>query len=147
MMDFDKNVLSAIAASSVEQGSVYVVQMDESNGITTKDGERFRNKYFVVLGFDNLNQYCGGLVINSLINSNIPQIQKYLHLPIKQQDNPFLSYNSFVNCTRLKEVSLDKFSTWKLCGKLDANDLELAIRTLKESPLEQPAHLAMFNIE
>ena len=54
LFDFlnEKNRAS-IAKESIKIGHVYRMRMDESNGIKPKLGDSFRNKYFVVLGFDD----------------------------------------------------------------------------------------------
>ena len=44
--------IKSITQKSIEIGNVYRIQMDKSNGITPKPGDTSRNKFFVVLGFD-----------------------------------------------------------------------------------------------
>lgn len=52
-------------------GDVHYVEMDESNGITPRDGYNTRRKYFIILGFDNRGNAIGGVVINSKINTRM----------------------------------------------------------------------------
>ena len=51
-----------------------------------------------------MNNYnIAGVIINTEINSNIFKTDdlRKLHLPILQQEHPFLKYDSFVDCSQL----------------------------------------------
>ena len=61
-----------LTQDSVKIGNVYLLNLDAVNGITPKDGDVSRNKFFIVIGFDNKGNVIGGLVINSKINYNLP---------------------------------------------------------------------------
>ena len=52
--------------SSINIGDVHLLRLDQTNGITPKNDDTTRNKFFIVLGFDNEGNVIGGLVINSL---------------------------------------------------------------------------------
>ena len=52
MMEISGSVLQDMMRSTVSVGDVFLIEMDENDGITPKDGDGSRNKYFVVLGFD-----------------------------------------------------------------------------------------------
>ncbi len=127
-------------------GDVFVVPMNESNGITPQGDEEYRKKFFVVLGFDNKGNAYGGLIINSRINQRLPLQIKELHLPIKQEHNQFLRYNSFVDCARLKELPVSKLIGQHLLGHLFRDDLELAKRSVINSPVESQAQLKRFGL-
>ena len=64
--------LSRLASHTVRVGDVYEITMTEANGIKPKKGDSSRDKYFVVLGFDANGIAYGGVVINSMINKNLP---------------------------------------------------------------------------
>lgn len=51
----------------------------------------------------------GVVLINSHVNDNLPSTIKDLHYPISPHTYSFLSNNSFVDCSRLKELRMDKF--------------------------------------
>lgn len=53
----------------INVGDVYLLNLDPSNGITPKNDDASRNKFFIVLGFDKEGNVIGGLVINSKINT------------------------------------------------------------------------------
>lgn len=138
--------LSQLAAKTVKVGDVYEITMTESNGIKPKAGYESRNKYFIVLGFDNEGRVYGGVIINSRINQNLPTRLKIYHMPISHVKYPFLRYDSFVDCVRLKIVFPQKFNEWIYLGEIDDNDVRLIIGTIKESPAESEEHLASFGI-
>lgn len=138
--------IKSITQKSIEIGNVYRIQMDKSNGITPKPGDTSRNKFFVVLGFDEEGNIYGGVIINSNINQRVPDSVKDWQMPIKQSKYKFLDYDSFVDCSKLKCTSIDKFGKWQFIGTILQEDIELIIGTIKESPNETPEHLALFGL-
>lgn len=120
--------------------------MNQKNGIIPKKGDDSRNKFFIVLGFDSEGNIYGGLIINSNINQRVPQAIKDWQMPIKCAKYAFLEHDSFVDCSRLKCASIEKFNAWKFLGFVDLEDVELIIGTIKESPNETPERLAMFGL-
>lgn len=138
--------IKSITQKSIEIGNVYRIQMDKSNGITPKPGDTSRNKFFVVLGFDEEGNIYGGVIINSNINQRVPDSVKDWQMPIKQSKYKFLDYDSFIDCSKLKCTSIDKFGKWQFLGTILQEDIELIIGTIKESPNETPEHLALFGL-
>lgn len=138
--------IKSITQKSIEIGNVYRIQMDKSNGIIPKPGDTSRNKFFVVLGFDEEGNIYGGVIINSNINQRVPDSVKDWQMPIKQSKYKFLDYDSFVDCSKLKCTSIDKFGKWQFIGTILQKDIELIIGTIKESPNETPEHLALFGL-
>ncbi len=138
--------LLRLARQTVGIGDVYRMKMTETNGIKLKDGADSRNKYFVVLGFDNKGIAYGGVIINSKINQNLPAHLKMYHMPLLKAKYEFLDHNSFVDCVSLKRAFPEKFSQWQYLGKIDEYDVELIIGTIKESPRENVAHLALYGL-
>lgn len=57
-----------------------------------------------------------------------------------------LKYDSFVDCLLLKTSSLEKLSSGNYKGKIDKDDLDLIMGTLKNSPVEKVARLKKFGI-
>lgn len=80
--------------SNINIGDVHLLNLDRTNGITPKNGDATRNKFFIVLGFDNEDNVIGGLVINSKINYNLPSTVTDYQLPITVKQCPFLQHNS-----------------------------------------------------
>ncbi|MDE6688963.1 MAG: hypothetical protein K2J86_03635 [Prevotella sp.] len=89
------DVADKIAQDNIKIGDVHMLVLDKSNGITSKDGEETRDKFFIVLGFDKDGNVIGGLVINSNINYKLPSSVTDYQLPVSVQQCPFLKHNSF----------------------------------------------------
>lgn len=138
--------LSNLASHTVKVGDVYEITMTEANGIKPKAGDLSRDKYFIVLGFDSEGVAYGGVIINSRINRNLPAHLKMYHMPIKQSKYPFLRYDSFVDCVRLKVAFPRKFNEWNFLGEIDEYDVALIIGTVRESPAESEERLARFGL-
>lgn len=142
----DEHSTRAIAKDSIKVGNVYRIKMDERNGIKPKAGDSSRNKFLIVLGFDSEGNAYGGVIINSNINQNIPQSMKDWHMPIKCSKYSFLEHDSFVDCSKLKTVSIEKFGKWQFLGVFSLDDVKLITATVKDSPNETKEHLAMFGL-
>lgn len=138
--------LLRLASRTVKSGDVYEMTMTEANGIRPKAGDSSRDKYFIVLGFDSDGVAYGGVIINSQINKNLPAHLKMYHMPIRRSKYPFLRYDSFVDCVRLKVAFPQKFNEWKYLGEIDEYDVGLIIGTVKESPAESVERLARFGL-
>ena len=143
---FNEEELSKLASHIVQIGDVYEINMTEANGIKPKAGYSSRDKYFIILGFDANGVAYGGVIINSQINRNLPPHLKLYHLPIKHSKYPFLRYDSFVDCVRLKIAYPQKFNEWNYLGQIDDFDIGLIISTVKESPAESEERLAQFGL-
>ena len=94
--------------SNADIGDVHLPISTELIGITPKNGDATRNKFFIVLGFDNEGNVIGGLVINSKINYNLPSTVTDYQLPITVKQCSFLQHNSFVNCSKIIVAKRDK---------------------------------------
>lgn len=138
--------IKAIAKNTVKVGVVYRIKMDERNGVKPKAGDKSRNKYFIVLGFDSEGNAYGGVIINSEINPNIPQSMKNCHLHIECSKYSFLNHDSYVDCSKLKKVNIEKFGKWQYLGFFSLEDVQLITRTIQGSPNETKEHLAMFGL-
>ncbi len=138
--------LSRLASRTVNVGDVYEITMTEANGIRPKDGYSSRDKFFIVLGFDSEGVAYGGVIINSRINRNLPAHLRIYHMPIKQSKYSFLSYDSFVDCVRLKVAYPQKFNEWNYMGRIDEYDVELITGTVRESPAESEERLKQFGL-
>lgn len=145
-MEISEDVLKDIVRQSVNVGDVFLIELNRSDGIIPKEGFDTRNKFFIVLGFDNEGNVYGGVIINSRINQNMTQLVKDYHMPIKCSKYSFLKYDSFIDCLLLKTSSLEKLSASNYKGKIDKDDLDLIMGTLKNSPVEKVARLKRFGI-
>ena len=145
--DILEDVGDKLAQDNIKVGNVYLINLDQQNGITPKNGDLTRDKFFVVLGFDNEGNVIGGLVINSKINYNLPSSVTDYQLPIKVEQFPFLKYNYFVNCSKLIVANKAKFTKNSYRGEIsDPEFIDLLINTVKESPTVNTKLLKRFGL-
>lgn len=145
--DLFGNVADKLTQDTLKIGDVHMLVLDKSNGITPKDGDNTRNKFFVVLGFDKEGNVIGGLVINSNINHRLPSTITDYQLPVTVEQCPFLKHNSYVNCSRLITAERNKFDMSTYRGEIQDCDLmEQIVGTVKESPTASKKMLKDFGI-
>ena len=132
---------------SIKIGDIHLLKLDPTNGITPKNGDVARNKFFIVLGFDDQRYVLGGLVINSKINYNLPPTITDYQLPITVTQCPFLQHNSFVNCSKIIVAKRTNFNRDTYRGEIsDSGLMRLIIDTVKESPTVNKKQLKDFGI-
>ena len=147
LSDILGDVGDKLAQDNIKVGNVYLINLDQQNGITPKNGDLTRDKFFIVLGFDNEGNVIGGLVINSKINYNLPSSVTDYQLPIKVEQCPFLKYNSFVNCSKIIVANKAKFTKNTYRGEIsDPEFIDLLINTVKESPTVNTKLLKRFGL-
>ncbi len=136
-----------LTQNSINIGDVHLLNLDQNNGITPKSGDTTRNKFFIVLGFDNKGNVIGGLVINSKINYKLPPSVTDYQLPVSVEQFPFLEHNSFINCSKIIVAKRSKFNKTTYRGEIsDTEMMELIINTVKESPTVNKMQLKEFGI-
>jgi hypothetical protein len=136
-----------LTQDNIKIGNVYLLNLNENNGITPKDGDSTRNKFFIVLGFDNDENVIGGLVINSNINNKLPSTITDYQLPITVEQCPFLNHNSFINCSKIIIANRTKITMQSYRGEIsDSKLMELIFNTVKESPTINQKQLETFGI-
>lgn len=128
-------------------GDVHYVEMDESNGITPRDGYNTRRKYFIILGFDNRGNAIGGVVINSKINTRMGYLFTDYLMPISVSQCSCLRHNSFVNCTKLKTVRIDALNEHTYQCSLKEELVSTIKDTLLNSPTTNHALNRTFGLE
>lgn len=138
--------LEKLTSQTASIGDVFLVNMNQADGIMPKGNELSRDKFFVVLGFDDDGNVFGGVIVNSRINPHLPQRIADFHMPIKCKNYSFLKYDSFVDCLMLKTASLEKLAKSKLVGKIDEEDIDLIIGTVLSSPQEKRIRLKRFGL-
>lgn len=136
-----------LTQNSINIGDVHLLNLDQNNGITPKSGDTTRNKFFIVLGFDNDGNVIGGLVINSKINYKLPPSVTDYQSPVSVEQFPFLEHNSFINCSKIIVAKRSKFNKTTYRGEIsDTEMMELIINTVKESPTVNKMQLKEFGI-
>ena len=136
-----------LAQDNIKVGNVYLISLDQQSGITPKNGDLTRDKFFIVLGFDQEGNVIGGLVINSKINYNLPSSVTDYQLPIKVEQCPFLKHNSFVNCSKIIVASKTKFTKKAYRGEISDSELMgLIVNTVKDCPIMNAKQLKIFGL-
>ena len=132
--------------SEIKIGDVFCVTMNKANGVVPKPGDTSRDKFFVVLGFDNDGNVYGGVIFNSFINMNLPpNVQAMQHL-IKGESYDFLSYDSYIDCSSIKIVKKNKLLKSTSLGTLDEEDINLVCDKIKSNSRINKAELKRFGL-
>lgn len=137
--------------NTLSVGSVYRMKLTKNEGVKPKNKEDdSRNKYFVILGFDDVGNVIGFVLINTHVNEELSDVIKDLHYPIKASQYPFLGKDRFVDCSELKEISKDKFvemfSGEKEKGQILSDDLDCIIGAVNTSPKVTVKQLKKFGL-
>lgn len=105
-------------------GNVYKIGISRNDGIYIKDRDKESiPKYFVVIGFDEMGNIYGGVVISTDLPSSLTdKILQYQYY-IKVSDNNFLKYDSWVNCYLIIPSRPDKLNDNTFLGVIDNRSL------------------------
>lgn len=135
-----------VRASAFKRGEVYLLHMNEDDGITVKGGNTYQPKFFIVLGHDDQGNVYGGVVYDTEINQNhVPPYLKDLFLPVEDYAKySWLTHKCFIDCTELKLTKRQKLLKGKFVGNLSDEDIALVIKTVKMSPNENQIRLKTF---
>ena len=134
------NMADKLAQDNLNVGDVHLLNL-------AKAGDATRNKFFIILGFDNEGNVIGGLVINSNINYNLPTTVTDYQLPVTVEQFSFLEHNSFINCSKIIVAKRSKFNKSTYRGEIsDTEMMELIFNTVKESPTVNKKQLREFGI-
>ncbi|GHT47363.1 hypothetical protein AGMMS49965_25380 [Bacteroidia bacterium] len=125
-----------ITDSSFSTGKVLKMPLTAEDGLTLKEGETARLKYFTVIGQDINHGMIGSLLINSNINVKVNRTREFVdaQYPLKKSDYVFLHHDSFLNCRQI--FSLGKIKILreaKEVGELTSRDRTLVIDYVKNS--------------
>lgn len=137
--------------STIQRGDVIRMEMTSEEGVKPKNaGDESRNKYFIVLGKTTDGKLIGFVLINTNVNQNLSASLKNLHYPLSASKYPFLKKNRFVDCAKLKEITIENFTNRYKCqsfGQIDSDDLDFITEAVVSSPLETVKHLRKFGLK
>lgn len=136
-----------LARFSLSVGDIHLLPLGKEEHITAKDGMDHRNKFLVILGFDESGNAIGGVVVNSKVNPNLPSTVTDYLMPVTPAQLPFLSHNSFINCSHLIVVKKEKFNRGTFRYHVEDSDLmNMIVGALSECPLVSKQMLKEFSI-
>jgi hypothetical protein len=109
-------------------------------------------KFFIVAGISEDRIFLCSIYINSGIHPSIMHKQYLLELqvPLKKQNNPFLKYDSFANCSTPIPMELEPLSQWvsedscKVIGSINDSDLNSIVNALKNSGLLSEEEIELY---
>lgn len=145
-MDIPQTLTDEAVSDEVQLGDVYKIELSKADGIIPKNGYDTRKKFFVVLGFDEQGNVYGGILFNSKINQNLPVSIKDYHMPISAKAYPFLSHDSFLNCTKIFSVTSTHLWKGEKLGTINTTDFELICSTVCSYPNAVPRELKRFGL-
>ncbi len=126
-------------------GDVYRIPLSEGDGITPKNNADTRNKFLVVLGSDQHNNFWGVVVVNSSINTMWANYDFQYEINAKKYPHIFTS-KSYVNCASIKSIAIDRFKKLNFYGQLDNDDISSIIAKVKKCPDISKATLRKYNL-
>lgn len=145
-MDIPQTLTDEAVSDEVRLGDVYKIELSKADGIIPKNGYDTRKKFFVVLGFDEQGNVYGGILFNSKINQNLPTLIKDYHMPISAKVYPFLSHDSFLNCTKIFSLTSTHLMKGEKLGTINTTDFELICSTVCSYPNAVPRELKRFGL-
>ncbi|EFN91249.1 hypothetical protein HMPREF9018_0944 [Prevotella amnii CRIS 21A-A] len=145
-MDIPQTLIDKAVSDEVRLGDVYKIELSKADGIIPKNGYDTRDKFFVVLGFDEQGNVYGGILFNSKINQNLPTLIKDYHIPISAKAYPFLSHDSFLNCTKIFSATSTHLMKGEKLGTINTTDFELIRSTVCGYPNANPHKLKSFGL-
>ena len=145
-MDIPQTLVDDVVSNDVQLGDVYKIELSKADGIIPKNGYDTRDKFFVVLGFDEQGNVYGGILFNSKINQNLPTLIKDYHMPISAKDYPFLLHDSFLNCTKIFPATSTHLMKGEKLGTINTADFELIRCTVCSYPNAVPYKLKRFGL-
>ena len=92
---FPQDIKDDFARRNIDVGKTLLVEIPDFN-ISYR-------KYWIIIAVSP--SYIAGVVVNTEINKNIfwnEQLRE-LNIPILQKENPFLQYDSFVDCSKIRK--------------------------------------------
>lgn len=133
----------------IEIGNVYRIPLDRKDGLTVSHKNEILSKYFIVIGIDADGIIFGGLLISSEPPKHIPQSIMMYQYQVKATKNPFLNWNSWVNCTKIFKSTSEKLTKNNFIGCLDEESLYYIISAIldEDNPIISNKERNMFNIQ
>lgn len=134
-------------SDAIEVGNIYKIEANEENKITPPKGRIVWYKHFVVMGKAQDGSVYGCVVFDSAINREyVEPGEEDFYLPIREGSYPFVDHDSYLECLELKPATAEKLLAGKAEGRLNANDLEAALKLIKMSRRHSYIQLKIYGI-
>ena len=137
-------------ADDLKVGTIVYVELDKNDGLILTDGYPTRLKYIIVAGNkSDKKEYCAVLINSDDDYSESPEWKEDQYPLLQQNYLGILDYNSWLDCTDPKTLSLRKLKARKaeIKGRLTDDDLKAVMTKLKESDFIDPHTKKVFGID
>ena len=132
----------------IKPGDIFLIKADKSNGITPKNGQNFRWKYFIVVGkLSDGSLHCCAVFDSEKNREYIEPRFDEFYMLVKAGKYSFLKHDSYIDCLVLKNASSQKLLKGLYKGSLTAEDLAEVFRLIKLNPRHTPVYLNLWGIK
>jgi hypothetical protein len=123
------------AEQNFKIGQIYHTRLFLKDGVTPKPGQKYCDKFVIIVGHDNHNHAVGVIVVNSKINNiNYSNGLFILHYPLDATKYPeFLNHNSHANCSLLIPLEVERINPKDYRAKLNEEDIHYILETLRDA--------------
>lgn len=127
---------------TIKPGDVFLKDFDDID----------HSKFFIVVGMSTDKVFLCSVYINSRIHPSIMKKQHLLELqiPLKKENNTFLKYDSFANCSTIIPMEGKALgdgianNTCKVINSIFKKDLTLIVRSIKDSGLLSEEEIELY---
>jgi hypothetical protein len=126
--DICPELSSKVTEANLKKGAVFRMILTEQDGITPKDNEKDRLKYFIVVGFTTDGKVVGVVIINKHINKHFYTNELYQeHYPLRVINyKDVFTRNCFADCTSIKPIDRQRIlNEAEYRGNLNDEDFPL----------------------
>lgn len=147
--EYYKN-LRSVTEEKLVQGALIRTIVSSKEGLKFKDDRTEKPKRIIIIGIDKEEKLCYGTVlVNTKMNPRSDYSEEYLvaqYFLLQENYPEFLDYDSFVDCSTLFSIPLDKIKKGEYFGVLNDTD-KFGVFNILESTDTITTHLKKrFNI-
>jgi hypothetical protein len=147
--DIFPELSATFTEANLKKGAVFKMPLSERDGITPKNNEKNRLKYFIIVGFTTGGDVVGIVIINTNINKRIYTEELHReHYPLqKDKYKGVFTRNCFANCTAIKQIARQRIlNEAKYMGNINGADFPLIYDMIINSSQISPKNKRKFGI-
>jgi hypothetical protein len=117
-----------VTEANLKKGAILRMPLTEQDGITPKNNETNRLKYFIVVGFTTDGKVVGAVIVNKHINKYYYTHELYQeHYPLRVINyKGIFTRNCFADCTSIKPIEQQRvFNEAEYRGNVNDEDFPL----------------------
>lgn len=143
--------LRKVTEEKLQQGALIETVLSEDEGLVFKDGRREKPKKIIIINIDREKRVCyGALLINTRMNPKSGYSDEYMaaqYLLQEEKYPEFLKYDSYVDCSVIFSIPIEKLLRGKYFEKLKSEDLAGVLDLLETSEILTTKIKKRFNIK